>query len=149
MIAHLPDLKLAIRFRIASPNEINCIAMFDKISALFKGSQPSPEQLYKEQHQIEYAQGKGYIVGGVVLNEALSARLEYLSNRRMSAFDDLKALYGAAMIINEKIDLEIARQNFNIELGNTAENLQDFKQLIQVLSEYYRNFLREHKKKGR
>jgi putative heme degradation protein len=84
-----------------------------------------------------------------VLNDVLSARLNYFSNRRVSSFNDLSAVYNAGMIINEKIDLEIARQNFNAELGNTAENLQDFKQLIQVLSEYYRNFLREHKKKGR
>ncbi len=145
MIAHLPDLKPANRFRIPSPTEITVIAMFDKISALFKGSQPSPEQLYKEQHQIEYAQGKGYIVGGLVLNEALSARLTYLSNRRMSAFDDLQALYGAAMIINEKIDLEIASQRFAAHVGNSEENLLEFKRIVKILNDYYRNFMRERK----
>ncbi len=119
--------------------------MFDKISALFKGSQPSPEQLYKEQHQIEYAPGKGYSVGGVVLNEALSARLAYLSNRRMSAFDDLQTLYGAAMIINEKIDLEIASQRFAVHVGNSEENLLEFKRIVKILNDYYRNFMRERK----
>lgn len=123
--------------------------MLNKLTALFKSAQPTAEQLYKEQHQIQFDEAQGYIVAGVVLNAELSARLNYLSNRRVNTFNDLAAVYNAGMIINEKIDLEIARERFNTELGNTAENLQAFKQLIQILSEYYRNFLREHKKKAR
>ena len=123
--------------------------MLNKLTALFKSSEPTAEQLFKEQHQIQYDETQGYIVAGVVLNEVLSARLNYFSNRRVSSFNDLAAVYNAGMIINEKIDLEIAHARFNTELGNTAENLQEFKQLIRLLSEYYRNFLREHNKKGR
>ena len=58
-------------------------------------------------------------------------------------FDDLKKLYFTAMIINEKIDLEIANQRFVVSLGNTEENLLQLKQIIQKLNDYYRQFLRE------
>ena len=47
------------------------------------------------------------------------------------------------MIINEKIDLEIANQRFVARLGNTEENLLQLKQIIQKLNDYYRQFLRE------
>jgi len=35
------------------------------------------------------------------------------------------------MIINEKIDLEIAQQRFNTMLGNTEENLWNLKRLLK------------------
>ena len=120
-------------------------SMFDKISALFKSNKPSPAQLYLEENNIQYTEETGYIVDGINLNQELGERLEYLSNRRMKTFDDLKELYSTAMIINEKIDLEIANQRFNSRLGNTEENLLQFKVIVKKLNDYYRNFLREKK----
>lgn len=120
-------------------------SMFDKISALFKSNKPSPAQLYLEENNIQYTEETGYIVDGINLNQELGERLEYLSNRRMKTFDDLKELYFTAMIINEKIDLEIANQRFNSRLGNTEENLLQFKVIVKKLNDYYRNFLREKK----
>ncbi|OAL79734.1 hypothetical protein AY606_03515 [Acinetobacter sp. SFB] len=111
-------------------------------SRLFKSSKPSAEQLFLEENNILFHPEQGYIVDGVVVNE-LSERLSYFSNRKLAQFDDLKALYFAAMIINEKIDLEIASQRFVARLGNTEENLLQLKQIIQKLNDYYRNFLRE------
>lgn len=119
--------------------------MFDKISALFKSNKPSSAQLYLEENNIQYTEQTGYIVDGINLNQELGERLEYLSNRRMKTFDDLKELYSTAMIINEKIDLEIANQRFNSRLGNTEENLLQFKVIVKKLNDYYRNFLREKK----
>ena len=120
-------------------------SMFDKISALFKSNKPSPALLYLEENNIQYTEQTGYIVDGINLNQELGERLEYLSNRRMKTFDDLKELYSTAMIINEKIDLEIANQRFNSRLGNTEENLLQFKVIVKKLNDYYRNFLREKK----
>ena len=120
-------------------------SMFDKISALFKSNKPSPALLYLEENNIQYTEETGYIVDGINLNQELGERLEYLSNRRMKTFDDLKELYSTAMIINEKIDLEIANQRFNSRLGNTEENLLQFKVIVKKLNDYYRNFLREKK----
>ena len=120
-------------------------SMFDKISALFKSNKPSPAQLYLEENNIQYTEETGYIVDGINLNQELGERLEYLSNRRMKTFNDLKELYSTAMIINEKIDLEIANQRFNSRLGNTEENLLQFKAIVKKLNDYYRNFLREKK----
>lgn len=120
------------------------IAMFNKLSQLFKGSKESPEQLYLDEHRIQFDDVKGYIIDGVVLN-SLSERLEYLSNRKLMHFDDLKQLYSAAMIINEKIDLEIANQRFVARLGNTEENLLQFKQYLKLLNDYYRQFIRDKK----
>ena len=111
-------------------------------SRLFKSSKPSAEQLFLEENNIQFHQEQGYIVDGIVLNE-WSERLSYFSNRKLTKFDDLKELYFTAMIINEKIDLEIASQRFVARLGNTEENLLQLKQIIQKLNDYYRNFLRE------
>lgn len=111
-------------------------------SRLFKSSKPSAEQLFLEENNIQFTKEQGYIVDGIVLNE-WSERLSYFSNRKLTQFDDLKELYFTSMIINEKIDLEIASQRFVARLGNTEENLLQLKQIIQKLNEYYRNFLRE------
>lgn len=119
--------------------------MFNKITSIFKSSKPSLAQLYQEEHQMEHSSVQGYSIDGVVLNEVHAVRLELLSNRRVAAFDDLKALYNAAMIINEKIDLEIASGRFNASLGNTEENLQELKRFIGILNGYYRNFMRDQK----
>ncbi|KGT46156.1 hypothetical protein [Acinetobacter sp. HR7] len=119
--------------------------MFDKISALFKSNKPTPAQQFLQENNIQYAEDTGYVVDGIQLNQELGERLEYLSNRRMKTFDDLKELYSTAMIINEKIDLEIAHQRFNARLGNTEENLLQFKAIVKKLNDYYRNFLREKK----
>lgn len=118
--------------------------MFNKVAQLFK-SKPFPEAEFLAEHQIQFDPQHGYIVDGIVLNEALSERLEYLSNRRMNRFDDLKELYFTAMLINEKIDLEIATQSFVTRLGNTEENLLQFKSIVKRLNDYYRQFLREKK----
>lgn len=120
-------------------------SMFDKISNLFKSNKPDPAQAFLEENHIQYIEGTGYIVDGINLNQELGERLEYLSNRRMKTFDDLKSLYSTAMIINEKIDLEIANQRFNARLGNTEENLLQFKMIVKKLNDYYRNFLRDKK----
>lgn len=135
----------SFRFRIAAVLYYFEAAMFDKISSLFKSNKPTPEQLYMEEHQLSFEEGKGYIVAGLVLNEVHAQKLEHLSNRRITSFDDLKALYNASMIINEKIDLEIANGRFAAHLGNTAENLTELKQLIKILTDYYRGFLRDKK----
>ena len=121
---------------------LNKLAGLFTSSKLFKSSKPSPEQLFLEENNIQFNQEQGYIVDGVVVNK-LSERLSYFSNRKLTQFDDLKALYFTAMIINEKIDLEIANQRFVTRLGNTEENLLQLKQIIQKLNDYYRNFLRE------
>lgn len=111
-------------------------------SRLFKSSKPSAEQLFLEENNIQFTKEQGYIVDGIVLNE-WSERLSYFSNRKLTQCDDLKELYFTAMIINEKIDLEIASQRFVVRLGNTEENLLQLKQIIKKLNDYYRNFLRE------
>lgn len=116
--------------------------MLNKLTQIFKSSKQSPEQLFLQQNNIQFDPERGYIVDGIVLNE-WSERLVYFSNRKLSKFDDLKALYFAAIIINEKIDLEIANQRFVARLGNTEQNLLQLKQSVQKLNEYYRHFLRE------
>ena len=116
--------------------------MLNKLAGLFKSSKESAEQVFLQQQNIQFDQVQGYIVDGIVVNE-LSERLAYFSNRKLSHFDDLKKLYFTAMIINEKIDLEIANQRFVVRLGNTEENLLQLKQIIQKLNDYYRQFLRE------
>lgn len=116
--------------------------MFDKFVGLFKSNKESAEQLYLNEHQIQFDSEKGYVLEGVVLNE-LSERLEYFSNRKIKRFDDLKELYSKSIIINEKIDLEIANQRFVARLGNNAENLLELKRYIQILNDYYRQFVRE------
>ena len=85
--------------------------MLNKLAGLFKSSKGSAEQLFLQQQNIQFDQVQGYIVDGIVVNE-LSERLAYFSNRKLSHFDDLKKLYFTAMLINEKIDLEIANQRF-------------------------------------
>ena len=121
--------------------------MLNKITSLFKSNKPTLADLYLDEHQIKYTPEYGYSIEGVNLNETLSERLEYLSNRRLKSFDNLEALYSAAMIINEKIDLEIATGRYVTRLGNTHENLIEFKQIIKVLNDYYRTFIRDHKKR--
>lgn len=116
--------------------------MFDKVRQLFK-TKEDPRLVFMREHHIEWDDSLGYSVGGVVLNETLSERLEYFSNRRLRKFDDLKALYFAAMLINEKIDLEMATGRYVARLGNTPENLTEFKAIIALLGDYYRQFLRE------
>ena len=118
--------------------------MLNKLSQLFKGSKESPEQLYLEEHHIQYDETQGYSIDGVVLN-TLSERMEYLSNRKLKDFNDLKQLYSVAIIINEKIDLEIANQRFVARLGNTEENLLQFKNYVKILNDYYRQFIRDRK----
>ena len=118
--------------------------MLNKLSQLFKGSKESPQQLYLEEHHIQYDEARGYSIDGVVLN-TLSERMEYLSNRKLKDFNDLKQLYSVAIIINEKIDLEIANQRSVARLGNTEENLLQFKNYVKILNDYYRQFIRDRK----
>ena len=117
--------------------------MLNKLKNVFKSSKAKEEEAYLLEHAIQFDSEQGYIVDGIILNKELSERLEYYSNRRLTQFDDLQALYYAAMLINEKIDLEIAQQRFVVRLGNTEENLVQFKQIVQKLNDYYRNFIRE------
>ena len=119
--------------------------MLTKLTNLWKRKKDAPEQQYLLQHQIEYDENKGFIIAGVVINDIHAERLSYFSNRRISQFDDLNALFYSAMLINEKIDLEIAHQRFNASLGNTEENLLQFKMILKKLNDYYRNFLRDQK----
>ncbi|RZJ22006.1 MAG: hypothetical protein EON51_08915 [Acinetobacter sp.] len=121
---------------------LNKIAGLFTGSGLFTSSKPSPEQLFLEENNIQFNQEQGYIVDGMIVNE-WSERLSYFSNRKLDSFDDLKALYFAAIIINEKIDLEIANQRFVTRLGNNEKNLLQLKQVIKKLNDYYRNFKRE------
>ena len=119
--------------------------MFNKLTGLFKNKANLEEIAYLEAHKIQWDAEQGYIVDGIVLNNVLAERLNYLSNRRMQQFDDLAQLYSIAMIINEKIDLEIAQQRFNTMLGNTEDNLLEFKSIVKKLNDYYRQFLRDQK----
>lgn len=116
--------------------------MFNKLTQLFKAKE-NPAALYLHEHRIQYDPDQGYIVDGVVLNQILAERLVYFSNRRMHQFNDLKELYFTAMLINEKIDLEIATEQYVMRLGNTHENLLQFKHIVKVLNDYYREFIRE------
>ena len=115
--------------------------MLNKLAHIFT-KKPSAEQVFMEQNRIEFNDEQGFIVDGFVLND-LSGRLEYFSNRKLKKFDDLKDLYFKAMLINEKIDLEIANNRFVVRLGNTEENLLQLKAYIALLNDYYRQFKRE------
>lgn len=118
--------------------------MLNKLKNLFKSNgNDSAEQQFLSENNIIWDDEQGFIVDDIVLNQMLSERLEYLSNRRLKTFDDLNALYFAAMMINEKIDLEIATGNYVARLGNTEENLIQFKHIIQKLNQYYRDFKRD------
>ncbi len=116
--------------------------MLNKLIGLFKSDKESAEQLFLRENNIQIDPNLGFIVDGVVVNE-WSERLEYFSNRKLKNFDDLKELYFKAILINEKIDLEIANQRFVARLGNNEENLVALKQVISKLNQYYRLFLRE------
>lgn len=116
--------------------------MLNKLSNLFKSRKPSVEQQYMQQHQIQFDSQQGYIVDGIVMND-LSERLEYFSNRKLSSFNDLEQLYLRSMLINEKIDLEMATGSYVQRLGNNHKNLQQFKSLIEKLNQYYREFKRD------
>ncbi|MDG9949560.1 hypothetical protein N7574_09495 [Acinetobacter ursingii] len=116
--------------------------MLNKLSNLFKSGKPSAEQQYMQQQQIQFDSQQGYIVDGIVMND-LSERLEYFSNRKLSSFNDLEQLYLRSMLINEKIDLEMATGRYIQRLGNNHENLQQFKSLIEKLNQYYREFKRD------
>lgn len=120
-----------------------CAEMLNKLKDVFKSSKVKEEEAYLLEHAIQFDQQRGYIVDGIVLNQELAERLEYFSNRRLNKFDDLQALYYAAMLINEKIDLEITQQRFVARLGNTEENLRQFKNIVKKLNDYYRSFIRE------
>lgn len=115
--------------------------MLNKLAQIFT-KKPSAEQVFMEQNRIEFNDEQGFMINGFVLND-LSERLEYFSNRKLKKFDDLKDLYFKAMLINEKIDLEIANKRFVVRLGNTQENLLQLKAYIALLNDYYRQFKRE------
>ena len=111
--------------------------MLTKLTNLLKRKKDAPEQLFLQQHQIEYDEQNGFIIEGVVINDIHAERLAYFSNRRISQFDDLNALFYSAMLMNEKIDLEIASGRFVARLGNNLENLTELKHIIKLLSDYY------------
>lgn len=115
--------------------------MLNKLVELFKSNKESAEHVFLRENNIQIDAEKGYIVDGVVVNE-LSERLEYFSNRKLTGFNDLEALFYKAILINEKIDLEIASERYVVRLGNTEENLKQFKTIIQKLNDYYKEFKR-------
>ena len=115
--------------------------MLNKLVELFKGNKESAEHVFLRENNIQIDAEKGYIVDGIVVNE-LSERLEYFSNRKLTNFDDLEALFYKAILINEKIDLEIASERYVARLGNTEENLKQFKTIIEKLNDYYKEFKR-------
>ncbi len=115
--------------------------MFSKLTGLFKNKANLEEIAYLEAHKIQWDAEQGYIVDGIILNNLLAERLNYLSNRRMQQFDDLAQLYSIAMIINEKIDLEIAQKRFNTMLGNTEDNLLEFKSIVSVHDKFHRTLI--------
>ena len=119
--------------------------MLTKLTNLLKRKKDAPEQLFLQQHQIEYDEQNGFIIEGVVINDIHAERLAYFSNRRISQFDDLNALFYSAMLINEKIDLEIANERFVARLGNNLENLTELKRMIKLLNDYYYQFIRDKK----
>ena len=116
--------------------------MFNKLKGWFDRSSHDTESLYMQEQNISLDENKGYIVDGIVLND-LSERLEYFSNRKLNSFDDLEQLYLKSILINEKIDLEIATGNYVQRLNNNEENLKQFKSLIEKLNQYYRMFKRD------
>ncbi|WP_089605024.1 hypothetical protein [Acinetobacter piscicola] len=116
--------------------------MLNKLVEMFKSNKESAEQIFLRENYIQIDTEKGYIVDGVVVN-ALSERLEYFSNRKLTNFDDLEALFYKAILINEKIDLEIASSRYVARLGNTEENLMQLKVIIQKLNDYYKEFKRD------
>ncbi|APR70113.1 hypothetical protein [Acinetobacter haemolyticus] len=115
--------------------------MLSQLSSLFKSSKETPEQLFLKEHALAFDTEHGTILNGVKLNE-LGFRLEYFSNRKLDHFDDLAKLFEISPQINEKIDLEIHSQRFVERLGNTEQNLQELKQAIKVLNDYYVKFKR-------
>ena len=117
--------------------------MFAKIAELFKGNKNNAEQIFLQDNHIQFDPEHGFIVDGIVLNNELAERLEYFSNRKLKNFDDLKELFYKAILINEKVDLEIVSGRYVARIGNTEENLKQFKQIIQKLNDYYKNFKRE------
>lgn len=123
----------------------DAMSMLSKLTQLFKLKQDRPEQLYLQQHQIEYDEHQGFIIEGIVINDMHAERLAYFSNRRISQFNDLQALFYSAMLINEKIDLEIANRRFVVRLGNNIENLTELKRIIKLLNDYYYQFVRDKK----
>lgn len=117
--------------------------MFNTLKGWFDRSNPDAESLYMQEQNISLDADKGYVVDGIVLNHELSERLEYFSNRKLNSFDNLEQLYLKSMLINEKIDLEIATGNYLKRLNNNEENLKQFKHLIEKLNQYYRMFKRD------
>ncbi|MDM1765293.1 hypothetical protein ACFODO_11070 [Acinetobacter sichuanensis] len=116
--------------------------MFRKISEFFQGNKNTAEQAFLTEQNIQIDEEQGFIVDGIVVNE-LSERLVYFSNRKLQNFDDLKSLFYTAILINEKIDLEIASGRYVVRLGNNEENLKQLKQVIYKLNAYYKEFKRE------
>lgn len=143
-IDHVTDIELAfinLAFKLGGIQS-RIIIMFGKIAQMFKSNKTSEQQNFMHEHAMQIDPEQGFIIDGMVLND-LSERLEYFSNRSLKNFDDLQALFYKSILINEKIDLEIASQRFVQRLGNTEENLQQFKKYIAILNEYYRQFVRE------
>ena len=117
--------------------------MFNKLKGWFDRSNPDAESLYMQEQNIYLDADKGYVVDGIVLNQELSERLDYFSNRKLNRFDNLEQLYLKSILINEKIDLEIATGNYLKRLNNNEENLKQFKHLNEKLNQYYRMFKRD------
>ena len=116
--------------------------MLNKLANFFTGNRESLEQIYLREQHIQFDQEQGYIVDGIVVN-SLSERLAYFSNRKLNNFDDLKELFYKAILIHEKIDLEIASGRYVTKLGNNEESLKQLKVIIQKLNDYYKEFKRD------
>lgn len=118
------------------------LIMFNKVLSWFATNKETAEQVFMREHHLQYDAVHGYILNGQILNE-WAERLEYFSNRKLKSFDDLKELFYKGMMIKEKIDLELAREQFVTRLGNNQENLSQLKHAIIVLNDYYHLHVRD------
>ncbi|OTG82876.1 hypothetical protein [Acinetobacter sp. ANC 4648] len=116
--------------------------MLNKLVAFLKGNKETAEQTYLREQNIQFDIEQGFIVDGIILNE-WSERLEYFSNRKLNNFNDLKELFYKAILINEKIDLEVSSGRYVARLGNTEENLKQLQAIIKKLNDYYKIFKRD------
>lgn len=117
--------------------------MLKKLGQWFQSTpKEDPEQQFCQQHGLVFDPEQGIVLHGQVLS-SMNESLHYLSNRRVNDVNQLQAVYEAGMIIHEKIDLELATGRFVTRLGHDAARLQEIKQAVRVLEQYYRQFKRD------
>lgn len=119
--------------------------MLKKLSQLFQSKQPDPKEEFCRINALEFDTEKGIVFQKIELSK-YQENLTYLSNRRVSDFNDIAKVYDAAMIIQEKIDLELAAGRYVARLGHDEHTLRFLKAAVETLSLYYRQFVRDVKK---